>query len=84
VKIERTILFVFLALGILTGFASNYFNKTLGNLAFALITPFVVYLAAQAPFMKFVKDKKKKWIFYNTFPTFFLIWLVAWIFLHNL
>jgi len=84
VRIERTILFVFLTLGILIGFTSNYFNKALDNLAFALITPLVVYLAAQVPFMKFVKDKKKKWIFYNSFLTFFLIWIVVWILLHNM
>lgn len=83
-KIERTILFVFLALGILLGFASNYFTKTLNSFILALIAPLVVYLVAQAPFMKLVKDKKKRWIFYNSFLTFFLVWLVVWIFLYNL
>jgi large-conductance mechanosensitive channel len=84
VRIERIILFVFLALGVLLGFASNYFTKTLNSLILALIAPLVVYLVAQTPFMKLVKDKKKRWIFYNSFLTFFLVWLVIWIFLYNL
>jgi len=84
VRIERTILFVFLALGILLGFISNYLIKSLNSLTLALLTPLVFYLIAQAPFMRFVKDKKKRWIFYNSFLTFFLIWIVVWIFLYNI
>jgi hypothetical protein len=84
VRIERTILFVFLALGILVGFISNYLIKSLNSLTLALLTPLVFYLIAQSPFMRFVKDKKKRWIFYNSFLTFFLIWIVVWIFLYNI
>ena len=83
-RIERTMLLVFLTLGILMGFVSNYCVKTLNELKYALTIPLLAYFVAQSPFMKLVKDKKKRWIFYNSFLTFFLIWILVWIVLFNL
>jgi H+/Cl- antiporter ClcA len=84
VRIEKIITLVFLALGVLLGFVSNYFIKTFNNLNYALTIPLLVYFIAQSPFMKMVKEKKKRWIFYNSFLTFALVWILAWIFLFNL
>ena len=83
-KIEKIILLVFLSLGALSGFASNYFVKNFNSLNYALAIPLLIYFVAQSPFMKVVKEKKKRWIFYNSFLTFALVWILVWILLFNL
>lgn len=83
-KIEKTILLTYLILGVSFGFVSDYFIKTFKDLTYALVIPVLVYFLTQYLLMKLVKEKKKRWLFYNSFLTFILIWLLIWILLFNL
>jgi Mn2+/Fe2+ NRAMP family transporter len=83
-KIERFIALGYLFLGISFGVVSNYFTKSSSGLTFALSFPLFAYFISLLPLLKFVKQKKKTWLFYNSFITFFLIWLIVWILLYNL
>jgi len=81
-KVEKIIAFCYLVLGIAMGMVSNYFTKSSSIIAFLI--PFGIYVVSLFFLFRFVKNKKKTWIFYNSFITFALIWLVVWILVFNL
>jgi Mn2+/Fe2+ NRAMP family transporter len=83
-RIEQFIVLGYLFLGVSIGFVSNYFTKNNSALTFALTFPLFLYFVSLFPLLKFVRQKKKTWLFYNTFITFILVWLVVWILLYNL
>jgi hypothetical protein len=83
-KIEQLIALGYLILGIFFGVVSNYFTKNGSDLSFALSFPLFAYFISLFPLLKFIKQKKKTQLFYSSFITFILIWLVVWILLYNL
>ncbi|HLC39266.1 MAG TPA: hypothetical protein VJJ76_00090 [archaeon] len=83
-KIDQVVVLVYLLFGIVLGVASNYFNKTLGSLLLAFVAPVGLYLVTVFPLIHLVKQKQRKWLIQNSIITFFLIWLIVWIILHNM
>jgi hypothetical protein len=83
-KVEQFITLGYLILGISLGILSNHLIKNGYNLSFALIFPLIAYFISLFPLFKVVKQKKKTWLFYNSFVTFILIWFLTWILLYNL
>jgi hypothetical protein len=83
-KIDKIIAFSYLLLGIAMGLVSNYFNEN--NLYFPVdfVLPFGIYLVSLFFLFRFAKNKKKTWLFYNSFITFVFIWIVVWILVYNL
>lgn len=83
-KNEQITILVFLVLGIVFSVVSNYFSKTLENLMVALLVPPIFYIIVLAIFLKMLKEKKPKMIFYDSIITFILVWITFWILLFNL
>ncbi len=79
-KTDQIVVLVFLILGAVSGVISAYIKNT----ALAGLVPLVLYAAANVLFTKFIKSKRLKLIFLNSFATFFPVWLIVWIFLFNL
>ena len=79
-KIEQTIILVFLVFGLVSGIVSNY----IGNLILAILIPLVFYSLANILMAKLVKSRKFKVIVANSLATFLPLWLIVWIFLFNL
>jgi len=82
-KAEQKIVFAYTVLGILLGAVANYLLKTNVDLILVIALPLVVYFVSLLPLMALVKEKKS-WLFYNSFITFILVWLTAWVLLYNL
>lgn len=77
-KLEQKIAIIYTLVGIAAGFISNFFSK------FGYIS-LVLYLISLPILVRFGERKKKfLWLFYNSFATFILIWLLVWIILFNL
>jgi hypothetical protein len=53
------------------------------DLILALVLPFAVYFASLLPLMTLAKEKKSL-LFYNSFITFILVWLTAWVLFYNI
>ena len=83
-KTEKLLAFFYTVLGICAGIVSNFFTKIGYGLEINFIFPLIVYLISLFFLKRFVKQKKKGWLFSNTFITFILVWLVIWILLYNL
>jgi uncharacterized membrane protein len=82
-KIDQLIIGIYLAIGFISGYLSDYYVK-LNNLTISLLLPLVIYMISQPILLKIVKQKKKRWLMSNSFVTFVLVWLLVWITLHNL
>jgi len=82
-KIDQVVVGVYLIMGFFAGCISDYFVKQ-NNLTISLILPLLIYFVSQPVLLKMVKQKKKKWLISNSFSTFFLVWILVWITLHNL
>lgn len=82
-KVEQKIVFAYTILGILLGFMTNYLLKMNVDLILALVLPFAVYFASLLPLMTLAKEKKSL-LFYNSFITFILVWLTAWVLFYNI
>lgn len=85
--IEQIIILIYACLGVGVGLISNFFTSTASphqNLATALLVPLAVYFASLAFLLRTIQQKKKRWLVYNSFMTFILVWLVVWIFLFNI
>lgn len=78
-KLLQTITIVFLIAGIFSGIISDYFFKNFGSSYFSLIFPFIVYFVLLSPFRGKMKIRS---LIYNSFITFILFWLVAWLTLY--
>lgn len=82
-KIDQKIVLIYLILGIILGYFSYYFSIN-SNLLIALIFPFVIFCIALFPLFKLVREKKKKWLIWNSFITFVLVWILVWLTLFNM
>lgn len=82
-KVDQVLTAVYLALGIVLGIASNYFQKSLGGFAVAIIVPIAAYALSLFPLFSLVKTKKKNWLVQNSLITFFLVWFIVWIVVFN-
>ncbi|MGC8812437.1 MAG: hypothetical protein ACP5O8_02510 [Candidatus Aenigmatarchaeota archaeon] len=78
-KIIQTITITFLVAGILCGVISDYFLKNFGSPYFPVTFPFIVYFVLLSPFRGKMKTRS---LIYNSFITFILFWLVAWLTLY--
>jgi len=83
-KIDQILVGAYFVLGILFGYVSNYFNKTLSNLTLALLVPIIIFAVTQPILLIFIKQKKKTWVISNSLVTFIFVWLMVWILLHNI
>lgn len=79
-KTDQTVTLVFSFLGLLLGFFSNLIS----HLMLAILIPLIVYIAVLYYFIKRSKVKKKRPIITNSIISYFLLWLIVWIFLFNL
>ena len=82
-KIEKSLILIYLGVGIVLGYLSSYFSKS-SNLIVSVLLPIAIYSLTFPILIKFIKHKKRQWLFTNSFVTFILVWLVAWIFFFNL
>jgi hypothetical protein len=64
------------------GFASGFFSTYIHDLWVALVVPSIAYLAVVALCVRAVRRKRRSYLT-NSFVSFFLVWLVVWIFLFN-
>lgn len=83
-KIDQIIILIYVLLGLGLGTLSNYFLQIHSNLLLALGLPALAYFVTLLPLLKIVRQKKKKWLFFNSFITFILVWVLVWITLYNL
>lgn len=81
-KLEQILVIVYLFIGISMGLVSDYLNNSMG-LIYAVVVPVIVYAVSISAFLSLVKERKIRVVILNSFVTFILFWLVAWIFLHN-
>jgi len=81
-KIDQKIILVYFVFGVILGLVTN-FLFTIIEPFFALILPIILYAISMPILFVLVKDKKRFWLFYNSFITFFLTWLVVWILVYN-
>lgn len=81
-KIEQKIVLIYTLLAISSSFATHHFFG-IGDIFLAISLPLIVY-AISLLLIFFWHKTKKILIFYNSFVTFFLIWVVLWILLYNL
>lgn len=82
ITLEQKIVTVYSLAGFVCGMVSNYLNTF--SLTLALLLPMAVYLVTLLPLIKFVKERKLRMLISNSLITFFLVWLMVWVFLHNL
>lgn len=75
---KRWLSSIFLALGIGSGFISNYVA-----FPFSIIIPLIVLFLASVAQLK-TRIRKQKTVLAENWITFILVWLVIWIFLFNL
>ena len=76
-KLSQSLTLIYLGLGIVAGYISNY----LQNLVFSILAASTIYLISYLILIKGVKHKKKEWLLSNTITLFILVWLLVWIFL---
>lgn len=79
-NLEQKLIGVYTLLGVALGIVSNYFS----GLVYQLSIPLIVYMISFLILVRYEKSKKPKWLFYNSFLTFLLIWMTVWILLLNL
>jgi hypothetical protein len=82
-KAEQLITSVYVALGILFAFVSNYITKSLSNVIIAILIPIIFYAVTVGPLFKLGKLHKRKMLVSSSIVTFFCVWIVAWIILFN-
>jgi hypothetical protein len=82
-KAEQVITVVYVSLGIVFGFLSNYVMRTLSSIILAILIPIIFYAVSVGPLFKLGKLHKKKTLVSNSIITFFIVWIVTWIILFN-
>ena len=80
--LEQKIVIVYLFVGIVCGLLSNYLTSI--NLALALLVPVACYFVTLFPLIKIVKERRFRMLISNSLITFFLVWIMIWVFLYNL
>lgn len=81
-KIEQKIVAAYSVIGLACGLISDYFTPA--NLTFALLVPAAIYFATMLPLVKLVKEQKMRMLVSNSLITFFLVWIMVWVFLYNI
>lgn len=79
-NLDKKLIGIYTLLGVVLGVVSNYFS----SLIYQLAIPLAVYLISFFILIRYEKSKKPKWLFYNSFLTFLLVWFMVWILLYNL
>ena len=82
-KAEQVVTSVYVVLGILFAYVSEYFTKSFPNIYFAISIPFIFYALSVGPLFKIGKLHKRKMLVSSSLVTFFFVWLVAWIIFFN-
>jgi len=82
IMLEQKIVAVYSAVGFACGVLSNYLTTI--NLSLALLLPTACYFATLFPLIKLIKERKLRMLVSNSLITFFLVWLMVWVFLQNL
>jgi hypothetical protein len=80
-KAIKQVTIVFLIAGIFCGIISYYSASNFKSPLFSAIIPFIIYFLLLPPFKKKMKIKT---LIYNSFITFILFWLIAWLTLYAL
>lgn len=78
-KAEKSVTLVYTFVGIVSGIASSYFE----SIYLSLLLPLVFYAATLPLFLKFIKQKRKKFLT-SSMVSFLLWWFVIWILLINI
>jgi len=81
-KLEQKIVAAYLLVGLVCGILSNYLASI--NLAYALLVPLGIYFVTLVPLVKVVKERRFRMLISNSLVTFFLVWIMVWVFLYNL
>ena len=81
-KMEQKLVLGYTAIGVALGFVSDWLFRV--DLAMALLVPTAIYFASLVPIMNLVKETKFRFLISNTLITFFLVWIMTWVFLYNL
>ena len=81
-KVEQKTVAVYMVIGFLCGIFSNYLTSI--NLTLSLLVPVAVYFGTLLPLIRIVKERKFRVLISNSLITFFLVWLMIWVFLYNL
>lgn len=80
-KPEQKMGAVFAAVGIVMGIVSALLR---GTLIAAIILPIVAYVVMIFASKRIESSKNMKWAVMSSLPSFFLTWIVSWIFVFNL
>lgn len=81
-KVDQKIILVYLIVGIVLGCFSYYFSIN-SNLILACLFPLAIFCLFLLPLFKLVREKKKKWLIWNSLVTFLLVWILVWLTLYN-
>jgi len=79
-KKEQSATILYTILGCVIGYVSLYLNNFISILVLVLAIYFITILPVSK---KVTVDKLSKWLFSNTFITYFLVWLIVYILLSN-
>ena len=79
-KKEQSATILYTILGCVVG----YISLSVDSFILILVLVFAIYFATVLPVSKKITvDKLTKWLFSNTFVTYFLVWLIVYILLSN-
>lgn len=78
---EQILTLIFIVLGAVSGFLSNYSLSTFSYLAFVI--PFAIFFVSFFSLIKIFPIKKFKKGLIEHFITFLLVWLVVWTFFNT-
>lgn len=81
-KLEQKIVAAYLLVGFVCGILSNYLASI--NLTYALLVPLGIYFVTLVPLVKVIKERRFRMLISNSLVTFFLVWVMVWVFLYNL
>jgi len=79
-KKEQSATVLYTTLGCVIGYISLYLNNFISILVLVLAIYFITVIPVSK---KVTIDKLTKWLFSNTFVTYFLVWLIVYILLSN-
>lgn len=81
-KAEQVITSVYVVLGIVFAYLSNYLTISF-NLLLGISIPFIFYAVTVGPLFRLGKLHKRRMLVTNSLITFFFVWLVVWIIIFN-
>ena len=79
-KKEQSATILYTILGCVVGYISRFVDSFI----LILVLVFAIYFVTVLPLSKKITvDKLARWLFSNTFVTYFLVWLIVYILLSN-